>query len=138
MQWSDISFAPSARTLRQFAGLWIVFWGGMACWQGLMHERWVAAACLAVLAVSVGSLGLWRPSIIRPIFVSWMVVAFPIGWVISHVLLGLIFYLVFTPVSLIFRLIGRDQLRRLPHPELDTYWELKPVSTDVHGYFRQY
>ena len=35
MQWSDIPFDPSRKTLRQFAGLWLVFFGGMALWQAL-------------------------------------------------------------------------------------------------------
>ena len=34
MQWSDIQFDPPRKTLRQFAGLWLVFFGGLALWQG--------------------------------------------------------------------------------------------------------
>ena len=34
MQWSDIQFHPPIKTLRQFAGLWLVFFGGLAIWQG--------------------------------------------------------------------------------------------------------
>ena len=30
MQWSDIPFVPSSRTLRQFAGLWIAVFGGFS------------------------------------------------------------------------------------------------------------
>ena len=37
MHWSDIQFDPPRKTLRQFAGLWLVFFGGMALWQGLVR-----------------------------------------------------------------------------------------------------
>ena len=37
MHWSDIPFDPSRTTLRQFAGLWLVFFGGMALWQALVR-----------------------------------------------------------------------------------------------------
>ena len=33
MQWSDIQFSPPRKTLRQFAGLWMAFFGGFALWQ---------------------------------------------------------------------------------------------------------
>ena len=39
MQWSDIQFDPPRKTLRQFAGLWLVFFGGMAIWQALVRGR---------------------------------------------------------------------------------------------------
>ena len=41
-----------------------------------------------------------------------MVLAFPIGWTVSQVILLLMFYGLFTPIGLVFRLIGRDPLHR--------------------------
>ena len=138
MRWSDIPFSPPERTLRQFAGLWIAFFGGLAHWQGLVRGRLGLALVLAVIAVVVGVLGLLRPPAIRPIFVGWMVLAFPIGLVVSHVLLGVVFYGLFTPLGLVFRLIGRDLLALKPRPDLPTYWETKPATADVRRYFRQF
>jgi hypothetical protein len=138
MRWSDIPFSPPERTLRQFAGLWIAFFGAFALWQGLAHGRLGLAFGLAVVALVVGVLGLVRPSAIRPIFISWMVLAFPIGWVVSHVLLGMVFFGLFTPLGLLFRASGRDLLALKPHPDVPTYWEPKPVAGDVRRYFRQF
>ena len=39
MRWSDIPFDPPRRTLRQFAWLWLAFFGGMALWQALVKEH---------------------------------------------------------------------------------------------------
>ena len=95
MRWSDIPRSPSSRMLRQFAGLWLVFFGGMAAWQGLARGRVGVAVAIAILAIAVGSLGLIRPQAVRPIFVGWMILAFPIGWTISLILLSLVYFILF-------------------------------------------
>ena len=41
-----------------------------------------------------------------------MVVNYPIGWVVTHVVMALIFYLVVTPLGVIMRLCGRDPMER--------------------------
>jgi hypothetical protein len=137
MNWSDIPWSPPARTLRQFAGLWIGCFGGLAGWHALQgHPTW--APSLAALAVTVGPLGLMRPRLVRPIFVAWMVVTFPIGWAVSRLALAFLFYGVFTPLGLWFRLSGRDLLGLRHRPERTTYWTLKPAVHDVHRYYRPF
>jgi hypothetical protein len=137
MQWSDISFTPSSRTLRQFAGIWLGFFLAVACWQWLRHDNVVLAWVFAGLAATVGPLGLARPQAIRLIFVGATIVTFPIGWVLSKVLLSVLYFGLFTPVAVLFRLIGRDVLR-LNRPECATYWSVKAPATDPARYFRQY
>jgi hypothetical protein len=137
MRWSDIPLNPTSRTLRQFAALWIVFFAGIAAWQYWHHERSTLAVILLVLAVTVGPIGLVRPNLLRPIFVGWMCVAFPIGWVISHIALALLFYGIMTPVAVIFRLSGRDALARRRRSGQDTYWQRKPMPANVQSYYRQ-
>jgi hypothetical protein len=138
MRWSDLPLSPSDRTLRQFAGLWIVFFGGLACWHGLFRGHEIASIVLAILAITFGPLGLVKPRALKPIFVAWMVVAFPIGWVVSHVLLGCLYYGVFTPVGFFFRLAGRDPLELKRPAGKSTYWVTKPAATDVRRYFKQF
>ena len=60
----------------------------------------------------IGLLGLLWPRVIRPVYVGWMVLAFPIGWTVSQAMLAVMFYGLFTPIGLLFRLIGRDPLHR--------------------------
>jgi hypothetical protein len=136
--WSDIFVERSRRTLRQFAGLWTVFLTGLACWQGFVHGRVALAVVLAALAWTVGPLGLVWPQAIRPVFVACMVVTFPVGWVVSRLALAGLYYLAFTPVALLFRLIGRDALARRYRPELQTYWEPKPQPAGAQSYLRQF
>lgn len=138
MRWSDIPFRPRPRVLRQFAGLWLAFFGGLALWQGVVRGRPGTAVALGACAVTVATLGLIRPQAVRPIFVTWMVLAFPIGLLVSNVLLALVFYGVVLPTGLALRLTGRDALGLRPPLDRETYWVPRPMPTDVRRYFRQF
>jgi polyferredoxin len=138
MTFSDINFAPARTVLRQFAAAWLVVFTGLACWHGLYHQHVVAGAVFAILAATVGPLGLWRPTAVRWVFVAAMLLTFPIGWLVSRVLLGTIYYGIFTPVALIFRLLGRDALRLRPRHDLPTYWLPKPQAANAASYFQQF
>ena len=138
MQWSDISFTPSSRVLRQFAALVLIVFGGLAVWYGVVRGQVGLATAFALVAAVIGPLGLIAPRAIRPIFVAWIVVAFPIGWTVSRVLLAVVFYGLFTPLGLAFRLIGRDRLQRVHRSERATYWTSKAKPTGTGDYFRQF
>ena len=138
MQWSDIPFHPDRKTLRQFAGLWLVVFGGMALWQALVRGRPSLGLSIGALALVVGVAGLTRPEWVRLIYVGWMVLAFPIGWTVSHIMLGILFYGLFTPIGLVFRLIGRDPLQRGRRPGVESYWTPKPAPADLKSYFKQF
>ena len=135
MQWDEVRKPPTTRTLRQFAVLWLIFFGSIGVWRIWHGSREVGAAMVG-LAVIVGLLGIMRPLAIRWIFTGWLIAAFPIGWVVSQVMLGVLFYGMFTPVALLFKAIGRDALR-VRRTSSDTYYVPKPGS-DARGYFRQF
>ena len=61
-------------------------------------------------------------------------------WALWSVLLAaalVVFYGVFTPVALLFKVIGRDALARRPQPGKETYWLPKASARDIHSYFHQ-
>jgi hypothetical protein len=138
MQWSDISFSPPTRTLRQFAGLSLLIFGSAACVQVFVRHQPMVAAVFGTLAIVIGIPGLIRPSIVRPVYVGAMILAFPIGWTVNKVILACMFYGMFTPVALFFRLIGRDSLSRRHRPAVETYWLPKRQVTDLARYFRSF
>jgi hypothetical protein len=137
MRWSDLPLSPSPATLRWFGVLAAFFLAGLAGWQFVVHDRAVLAGVLGGAALAVGLVGLGSPQLLRPVFVGWMVLLFPVNWLVSHLVLACLFYCIFTPVGLFFRLVGRDALARRFHSEQDTYWVDKPGGADVHSYFRQ-
>ena len=138
MQWSDVQFDPPRRTLRQFAGLSLVVFGGLAAWSYFAKGQVISSALLATLALGIGLPGLARPRLVRPVYVGAMILAFPIGWVVSRLLLAILFYGVVTPMGLVFRLTGRDALRLARPPGRATYWLPKPAPDDLRSYFRQF
>jgi hypothetical protein len=137
MTLTDIQLRPARRVLRQFAVAFFVFgigWG-VVLWVRGYHRT---AAILAGAGFVIGLAGLIAPSTIRWLFVGCMVLAFPIGWLISQVALALVFYLLITPIALFFRLRGRDALQ-LKRPLADaSLWKPKTQPDDIRRYFRQY
>jgi hypothetical protein len=138
MRWSDLPTNPPTRTLRQFAGLWLLFFASLALWQGFVRHHDLAAWICAGVAIMVGLPGLVRPSLIRPVFVGALVATFPIGWVVSRVILAMLYFGLFTPLGLVFRLIGRDPLKLRRQAQRASYWEPKPQAADMLSYFNQY
>jgi hypothetical protein len=114
--------------LRQFSGLWILFFAANAAMQEFRHGRHTLAAVLALIALTLGPLGLWRPAVVEPIFKGWIRLSAPIGALVSRVILGIIFYGLFAPIAWIFRIIGRDSLCLASRPAAQTYWQAKPEA----------
>ena len=140
----SINWKPTDRQLRQFGwvccvALPLLAWlfagkPGWRDWQPF-HTRLVGGlACAGAVLAVLGSL--W-PQILKPIFVGAMVVTFPIGLVISEVVLVLIYLIAFVPVALVFRLIGRDALERRLDRRASTYWQTKTQAPDKKSYLRQ-
>jgi hypothetical protein len=129
---------PSAATLRQFA--WIVLPGFVALFGALLWWRsgnlanaaiaWGIGTVVALAAVA-------RREVARQLFVGLQVVTYPIGLVVSIVVLAFLFYAVFTPLAVIMRLAGRDALR-LQQRDASTHWVPYEQKDDPADAFRQY
>ncbi|MGD2175201.1 MAG: hypothetical protein PVJ27_07345 [Candidatus Brocadiaceae bacterium] len=96
------------------------------------------ALALWVVGLACGVLGAVGPGWLRPLYVGLTLVALPIGYAVSLVLLALLYYGLITPVGLVFRLVGRDPLERGFDEEADTYWVRRQDTADVTRYFRQF
>lgn len=137
MQWSDVPRDPSRATLRQFAGLCLLCFG-LAAWRCHARGQTDFACVLAALAVGLGLPGLVFPRLLRHVFVGWMMAVFPIGFVVSRVVLAALYYGCFTPLALIFRLIGRDALGLKRAPQAVSYWRAKPQADDPSRYLQPF
>jgi hypothetical protein len=71
------------------------------------------------------------------IYTGWMIAAFPIGWTVSQIMLVILYFVVFTPVALVFRAIRRDPLQ-LRRRSVASYWTAKPPAAKAEDYFRQF
>ena len=66
--------------------------------------------------------GLLMPKTLVPVYKIWMGLATVLGWINTRILLGLIFYLIFTPIGLVMRLSGRDSLTQRIDRAANSYW----------------
>lgn len=129
---------PTPKELRWFG---LVVWPMFLVVAALLHfksHRPVAAG--VVLGVSTLALVLYYalPPLRKPVFVSWMTLFHPVGWVMSHLLLGVVYYLVITPIGLLLRLLGRDSLTRELDPKAESYWIRRDGKVEPSRYFRQF
>ena len=138
MQWSDIKFDPSRKMLRDFGWLCLAFFGAIALYQGLYRGHATVGLVLGAITLAGGLLAVVAPGWLRPVYVAWMVAAFPIGWTVSLLMLAILYYGLFTPIALFFRMIGRDPLDRKLHPAAESYWTPKTTPTDPRRYFKQF
>lgn len=70
-------------------------------------------------------LGAVAPGLLRPLYRVWMGLALVLGFVMTHVILAVLFYAVVTPIGLVMRAFGHDPLQRRRDPAAPTYWQPK-------------
>ncbi len=143
----DLNLHPTPRFLRQFGLICFAGFGVLAglifMRQGLLGmdfgdaSRPVAVALFAAGAVS-GLLSWISPRANRPLYLLLLFVTYPIGYVLSHVVLGLIFFGMLTSFSFVFKLMRRDALQRSFDRSAKSYWIRHKPVTDLKRYFRQF
>ena len=143
----EINWRPDRRVLRQFGFIAVAGFGFIAtiAWFavlifsfGLGEARTFVSAGFAALAVVSGVLSLVYPRANLPIYWAISVATYPIGFVLSYVILGTLFYGIIAPVGLLLRLFGNDPLERRIDPEADSYWVDVPATRPRVSYFRQF
>ena len=79
--------------------------------------RWwamVVAGCLLVPAVVFPKSLVW-------VYKGWMAIGHVLGWINTRIILGMIFYVIVTPIGMIRRWLGKDPMGRQLRPDLDSY-----------------
>jgi hypothetical protein len=134
----EIDWNPGRRQLRVFglsalvasvvlAGVFVLLWG-----LAIVSAIVALAAGTAILLCTL----VW-PRAARIIYVTLSAVGLPIGFVMSFVLLGAFYFLLLTPLALLFRLIGRDSLHRRFDRGQGSYWVPRKPTASLDRYFHQ-
>lgn len=135
----SINKNPSTRELKWFAGLLFpLFWLIVGWFVGRLAGSLTAMFVIWLTAVAV-SIACWlNAGLAGRIYLAWMWAAYPIGWVVGHLLLAATYYLVVTPIGLALRAFGRDAMQRTIDRNAATYWQPHQPRDDPADYFRQY
>ena len=119
----DINKIPLDRkVLRSFGLLMacvLLLVGGWLWWNSAATWPWAA-----VSAALLAAIGLAIPSFLKPIYKGWMILALIMGWVMTRVVLTLVYYLVLTPIGILGRAFGEQflHLKIKRSGETPSYW----------------
>ncbi|HZN04217.1 MAG TPA: SxtJ family membrane protein [Candidatus Polarisedimenticolia bacterium] len=125
-----------SKTLRSFGLLVGGVWGLIGLWPLVWRREPPRLWALGLMAVLVG-LGLVFPQALRQPYRGWMALGHALGWINTRILLGLVFYLLVTPMGFVMRLFGRDPMRRGFDASAKTYRigrEARPGSHMRHQF----
>ena len=80
---------------------------------------------LFTFGVTLCILGIAIPFILKPIYWVWMIFATILGWIMTRVILSLLFYIIFTPIGLILRFFGKQFLELRWDKSKESYWNFR-------------
>ena len=117
---NQTSHKANVRQLRQFGLLVGGIFGLLGFWP-LVWRHQSPRAWAVALAVALVVPALVAPRILRPAHRAWMKLADVLAWINTRILLGLVFFVVITPIGSVMRLLKHDPMRRQYEPSNDTY-----------------
>ena len=129
---------PTAGELRWFGLLLAAFaalLGGLVLY---LSDSWLGAGVLWAAGLLLASVYYGLPPTRYFLFRLWMMLFFPIGWLISHALIAMVYYLLITPVAMAMKLIGRDALEKAFDSSAKTYWTAMEEKPKNSRYFQQF
>lgn len=148
MAFFEINWKPSTKELRKFAFATAAILAGLAAWVFWRHHLLgmdftaESAGRVGIIMWSIAAtcftLGIVLPRVIKPLYLALTAVGLPIGLVVSYIILAVMYFAIFMPIGLIFRLIGRDALHRRFDPQARTYWSNYLGHPPAKRYFRQF
>ena len=111
---------PDKKELRKFAitiftVLGII--GGILFWQkeDIGFILWAVGIFFLLL-------GLFWAKILGPIYKVWMTFALLLGFVMNHLILALMYYVVITPIGIVMRVLRKDTLQIRLDRKTKSYW----------------
>ena len=113
--------------LRKFGltmGVALAIFGGLFFWR----DRAIAPYLFA-LAAAFLLLAALAPRALKPVQSVWMTLAIVLGWVMTRVLLIIVFFIGITPIAFIARVVGKRFLNLRFEPEEKSYWEKREPET---------
>src|SRR5436190_11225930 len=111
--------APSERSFGiTFAAIFALL-GAFSYWhRGTSNTFYIVLALSVVFAVVTAT----APRLLRPLNLIWLKFGLLLHKVVNPIVMGILFFGVFTPMGFVMRVIGVDLLRLKRKPAAETYW----------------
>ncbi len=135
----EINWHPEDKQLRGFGWIALTATAAIAIilhfWKGL-PVGWAAA--LFAFGIVTFVLSLISLKATRFIFLAMTLITAPIGLAVSFFVLSVFYFLLLTPLGLVFRLVSRDPMQRKFPTDMKTYWRPRKSPETLERYFRQF
>lgn len=77
------------------------------------------------------------PRVLFPLNLSWFYLGIILGKIISPIIISLIYYMIVSPVAIVTRIFGRDELK-IKKRKTNTYWVIRSKQSSKDSFFNQY
>lgn len=112
---------PTEKQLRQYG---LMMAGVLSCFVAIFfYKAWhTAGMALGVWVLFFLTLGLLAPARLAPVYRAWMKFGMVVGNFNFKLILGLMYFIMFTPMRIFASFFREDPLTRKIEPEKKTYW----------------
>jgi len=105
----------------------------------LFFKEKESSRILFILGFAFLIVGFKIPFVLKPIYWIWMILSTILGWIMTRLILCLVYYIILTPIGLIKRLCGKKFLELNFDYSKESYWNIKEVETfDNKKYEKQF
>ena len=116
MKFSDVELPSNRKFGFFFSGVFII-----VSVYFYLEERSLTSQLFAMFATFFLLLALFKPNLLLPLNKLWMYFGLLLGMIVSPIVLGLIFFVLFFPLGIVMRMFGRDVLR-IQFKKRESYW----------------
>ena len=90
-----------------------------------------------ILSSSFLIVSLLKSSLLYPLNIAWMYFGYFLGKIISPVIIGILFFVIVTPIALFMKIFGRDELM-LKKNKTKTFWKNKKNNLENTSFLNQF
>jgi carbamoyltransferase len=127
----------SPGALRRFGftvGFVMLLSGSFLLWRHHRTTGWPLTTFGSLLVIAAG----FAPATLKYLHGPWMVLSLALGWIMSRVLLTIVFFLVIAPIGLMQRLFGKRAIEVDFRTDAASYWKLRTVRSEAADYEKQF
>jgi len=128
---SDETVKPPSE--KSFGITFAVVFGLIAAWLYWRKHVPIWSVLAAAAALFFLAAGFLRPQVLRPINLVWLKFGLLLHKIVNPIVMGILFFVVFTPMGFIMRIAGRDLLSLKRDSAATSYWSPRQSSTEVEA-----
>jgi hypothetical protein len=108
--------------------------GSFLLWRRPHPAGWLVTSIGALLLLLAG----FVPAALKYLHAPWMMLSLALGWIMSRLLLTVLFFLVITPIGLLQRAFGKRSIETALDSDATSYWQSRTKSSAASEYEKQF